>query len=240
MGTKNGYIYILTNNSFHKSDLVKIGWAADVEKRVKELSNTSVPEPFEIYATYEVPFDSKMPDKALHKLIQKLNPSLRITQNREFFEIEPWDAYEILHSMAIIHNREDKLVRYKDNNYGVGMDEDSQESYSIEKLFPEGSEERNLFEQIASPVLSKYPHVRACPTKLYVAFKKDKKHNLIAIWPKNGWIEIVLCAKQGSIDDEDELTYDISNRQWPAAQYALRFDDNTDINQVLKLIDQIK
>lgn len=80
---KTGYIYILTNKSFHKSDLVKIGWATDVERRAKELSNTSVPEPFEIYATYEVPFDSKLPDKAMHNLIQKLNPSIRVNQSRE-------------------------------------------------------------------------------------------------------------------------------------------------------------
>ena len=239
MSEKNGYIYILTNNSFHKSDLVKIGWATDVDERVRQLSNTSVPEPFEIYATYEVPFDSNMPDKALHKLIQKLNPNLRITQKREFFEIEPWDAYEILESMATIHNRLDKLKRYKDNNYGSNLEDENLPVYSIDVLFPENTEERSLYNQITRIVLSKYKHLKVEPKKHYVAFKKDKKHNFIAIWPKSGWAEIVLCAKQGTIKDDDEITYDISNRQWPAAQYALRFDENSDIESVMKLIDQI-
>lgn len=238
MPEKNGFIYILTNNSFHKSDLVKIGYATDVEKRVKELSNTSVPEPFEIYATYEVPFNSKMPDKALHNLIQKLNPNLRITANREFFEIEPWDAYGILESMAIIHNRLDKLVRYKNNTYGSDADKEIM-PYTVEDLFIPNSRELSLFNNVKDAVLSKYQHLKVIPTKNYVAFKRDRKHNTIAIWPKDGWIEIVFCAKLGTLNDDSDSIYDISNRLWSAAQYAMRFDENTDIKIVLNLIDQI-
>ena len=239
MSEKKGFIYILTNKSFHKSDLVKIGWATDVEKRVKELSNTSVPEPFEIYATYEVPFDSKMPDKALHNLIQRLNPGLRITQNREFFEIEPWDAYEILNSMAIIHNRVDKLVRYQTNNYGNNLEEDNAASYSLDSLFPQNSVVRSLFDKLQSAISSKHKHITVSPKKMYAAFKKDRKHNSICVWPKDGWLEIVFCAKQGTLNDENELTYDITNRGWTSAQYAMRFYDDTDIESVMALIDQV-
>jgi hypothetical protein len=49
-------------------------------------------------------------DKFLHALIESLNPSLRLVPNREFFEIEPEDAYLIFHSLAKIHGRDDKLV----------------------------------------------------------------------------------------------------------------------------------
>lgn len=238
MAEKNGYIYILTNNSFHKSDLVKIGYATDVEKRVKELSNTSVPEPFEIYATYEVPFNSKMPDKALHNLIQKLNPNLRITSNREFFEIEPWDAYALLESMAIIHDRLDKLVRYKNNAYGSDVDKESL-PYTIDDLFDPNSDEFQLFTRVKEAVLSKHKHLMVVPTKHYVAIKKDKKHNSIAIWPKDGWIEIVFNAKLGTLHDDSDSIYDISNRLWSAAQYAMRFDNTTDLNTLLKLVDQV-
>ena len=46
-----GYVYILTNPSF-KEDWVKIGKTArEVNVRSKELDNTAVPLPFEIYAT---------------------------------------------------------------------------------------------------------------------------------------------------------------------------------------------
>ena len=239
MAEKIGYIYILTNKSFHKTDLVKIGYTDNIEDRLKSLYNTSVPEPFEVYATYEVPFDSKMPDKAFHKLIQKLNPSLRVTENREFFEIAPWDAYSLLESMAIIHGRLDKLKRYNDNDYGSELEKDVV-SYGIDDLFPHGSEEHSLFNEIESAVKHKFNHVQIKALKHYVAFKKDKKHNLIALWPKDGWVEVVLCAKLGTLNDPTDTVYDISNRLWSNAQYAIRYDSTTDINVLIDLISQIK
>lgn len=46
-----GYVYILTNPSF-REDWVKIGKSSrPVDIRSKELDNTAVPLPFEIYAT---------------------------------------------------------------------------------------------------------------------------------------------------------------------------------------------
>ena len=52
---KTGYIYVLTNESFHRENWIKIGYAEDVDRRVRELSNTSVPLPYEVYCTYEIP-----------------------------------------------------------------------------------------------------------------------------------------------------------------------------------------
>ena len=49
--SKQGYVYILTNPSF-KEDWVKIGKSSrPVDVRSKELDNTAVPLPFEIFAT---------------------------------------------------------------------------------------------------------------------------------------------------------------------------------------------
>ena len=46
-----GYVYILTNPSF-REDWVKIGKSSrPVDVRSKELDNTAVPLPFEIFAT---------------------------------------------------------------------------------------------------------------------------------------------------------------------------------------------
>lgn len=51
MGSGKGYVYILTNPSF-REDWVKIGKSSrPVDVRSKELDNTAVPLPFEIYAT---------------------------------------------------------------------------------------------------------------------------------------------------------------------------------------------
>lgn len=46
-------IYILVNPSF--KNLVKIGYADDVAKRLKSLnSNAGLPDPYHVYATYKV------------------------------------------------------------------------------------------------------------------------------------------------------------------------------------------
>ena len=122
-----GYIYILTNKSF-KDNCIKIGYSVDVERRVKDLSGSGLPYDYEIYCTYEIPASPKA-DKALHKLIQMLNPQLRITPNREFFDIAPEDAYKLFEQMAIIHNRLDKLKCYADQQ----IDED--ESHKKGEVF---------------------------------------------------------------------------------------------------------
>ena len=107
---KIAYIYIMTNKSFQKN-WVKIGYATNPERRRKELSNTSLPFEYEIYATYEIPAGAHMGDKALHSLIQQLNPHLRLAANREFFLMLPEEAFDLLRAIAIIHDREDKLSK---------------------------------------------------------------------------------------------------------------------------------
>ena len=48
-----GVIYILTNPSF--PDYVKIGYADDIDKRLKQLNRSEcIPFAFQVYATYEV------------------------------------------------------------------------------------------------------------------------------------------------------------------------------------------
>lgn len=90
-----GVIYILTNPSF--PDYVKIGYAKDLEKRMKQLNRSeTIPFAFRAYAVYEV--ESNLTDLVLHDLIDKLNPDLRSIENfdgkerkREFYAMpEPW------------------------------------------------------------------------------------------------------------------------------------------------------
>ena len=75
-----GYIYIMTNPAL--KDMVKIGYAADVEVRRQQLSTTALPYEYEVYATYET--SGSLEDKKLQKLIDNLNPDLRVSKNREF------------------------------------------------------------------------------------------------------------------------------------------------------------
>ena len=108
-----GYVYILTNPSF-KEDWVKIGRSSrPVDVRSKELDNTAVPLPFEIFATLKtVKYD--IVEKKIHKAIDRLT-DLRIRQNREFFNIKPDLALEILRDEATLLD-DAEIVLYENSN----------------------------------------------------------------------------------------------------------------------------
>ena len=107
-----GYVYILTNPSF-KEDWVKIGKSSrPVDVRSKELDNTAVPLPFEIYATMQTSKYNEV-EKMVHKMIDRLT-DLRIRQNREFFNVPPQVALDILRDIA--NAIDDAVVTlYRDN-----------------------------------------------------------------------------------------------------------------------------
>lgn len=93
-----GYVYILTNPSF-REDWVKIGKSSrPVDVRSKELDNTAVPLPFEIFATIKTVKFNEV-EKLVHKTIDRLT-DLRIRQNREFFNVAPQVALDILRDIA--------------------------------------------------------------------------------------------------------------------------------------------
>lgn len=93
-----GYVYILTNPSF-KEDWVKIGKTSlSVEQRVKQLDTTAVPLPFEIYATMKTSKFNEA-EKLIHDFISTFT-NLRIREKREFFNIKPEKALEILKQVA--------------------------------------------------------------------------------------------------------------------------------------------
>lgn len=104
-----GYIYIMTNPAL--KDMVKIGYASDVELRRKQLSTTALPYEYEIYATYET--SGNLEDKKLHRMIDNLNPDLRVTSNREFFVMSPQEAFELLEAIATISGTGAKLKKVK-------------------------------------------------------------------------------------------------------------------------------
>lgn len=111
-------IYILTNPSF--PEYVKIGYSDDVERRLKDLNHSeALPYAFRLYATYELK-NIRLADKEFHKLIDKLNPTLRSIETfegkkriREFYEMSAEDAYALLESIAKISGTEDRLTKYK-------------------------------------------------------------------------------------------------------------------------------
>lgn len=98
MEKEKGFVYILTNESF-REDWVKIGRSCrPVDVRSKELDNTAVPLPFKVYATIQTTKYTNV-ERIVHKQIDRLT-DLRIRQNREFFNVEPSQALDILLDLA--------------------------------------------------------------------------------------------------------------------------------------------
>lgn len=112
MNMEPGYVYILTNSSF-REDWVKIGKSSrPVNIRSKELDNTAVPLPFEIFATLKTVKYNEV-EKLVHKTIDRLT-DLRIRQNREFFNVAPQMALEIFRDIALAVD-DAEIILYKDN-----------------------------------------------------------------------------------------------------------------------------
>ena len=127
---KLGYVYILTNPSF-RADWVKIGKSSrPVDVRSKELDNTAVPLPFEIYATLKTCKYSEV-EKQIHKQIDRLT-DLRIRQNREFFNIAPSVALDIMRDIADLLD-DAELTIYIDGKPVVSKNKEEDHKFEKEK-----------------------------------------------------------------------------------------------------------
>ena len=111
-----GYIYILTNPMY--PGYVKIGYAQDIKARLSSL-NTGMLRDFECYALYETP--TKNADLKIHNLIQLLNPILQAVKysdkikGKEFYRLEPYEAYRVLELIAEASGTEKGLYKTESN-----------------------------------------------------------------------------------------------------------------------------
>lgn len=131
MATKEpGYVYILTNPSF-REDWVKIGKSSrPVDVRSKELDNTSVPLPFEIFATMKTVKYNEA-EKLVHRYIERFT-NLRIRNNREFFNVKPEEALNIFHDVAmLLDDAEIKISNKKKNNISIQPDKTSKPDVKV-------------------------------------------------------------------------------------------------------------
>lgn len=132
----------MTNPSF--KEYVKIGYADDVNKRLKQLnSSEGLPFAFRIYATCEV--NDRLTDKKIHEMIDKINPNLRAIDDidgrkrvREFYAMPPETAYTILEAIALVGGCKDKLELRKLTKKERASEELAQEIHEehIERLSP--------------------------------------------------------------------------------------------------------
>jgi hypothetical protein len=87
---ESNFVYLLSNSSL--PEWVKIGRTNNLERRLKELYNTSIPTPFKLEESIKtINLDkAKIVETSIHTLIDNLNPFLRKeteAKNREFFKI---------------------------------------------------------------------------------------------------------------------------------------------------------
>lgn len=109
----SGCTYIITNRAFRKY-YIKIGCTSkSVEERVKELYDTSIPEPFDIFATLVTP-QYLVAEKMMHKVFS----DCRISESREFFYLLPSEALDqltaiakILHGEINIYGKDGKISK---------------------------------------------------------------------------------------------------------------------------------
>ena len=113
----SGYVYILTNPSF-RDNWVKIGKSArPVDVRSKELDNTAVPLPFEIYAVLKTEKYAEA-EIQIHHMIDLVNPDVRIRKGREFFNVTPEVALRILEQCALtLDDAEIEIYEHNENKY---------------------------------------------------------------------------------------------------------------------------
>lgn len=137
---KKGVIYILTNPSF--PEYVKIGYATDIEKRLKELNRSeTIPFAFRVYAVYEV--YKELTDKKLHKLIDTINPDLRAIEEfdgkkrtKEFYVMSPEDAYNLLECISEISGTTDRLKKMKPEGHELEDEKKADEERKLSRKGP--------------------------------------------------------------------------------------------------------
>jgi len=103
-----GFVYILTNPSY-KDNIIKIGFTINLKKRLAALDRTGVPTPFDPYMTVETA-KYKQLEKVIHHELDKLT-DFRTRETREFFEIDPVDAADLLKNLARLLDDAD-IVEY--------------------------------------------------------------------------------------------------------------------------------
>ena len=91
-----GIVYVLSNPAF--DSYVKIGRTIDLEQRLRQLDNTSVPLPFRCVYAVEVDDDVRV-----ERLVHQAFADVRVRSTREFFEI---DAQRIIAALQLTAGRD--------------------------------------------------------------------------------------------------------------------------------------
>ncbi len=242
----NGVIYILSNPSF--PEYVKIGYADDLQKRLKELNRSEcIPFAFRVYAVYEVA--ERLQDKAIHAMIDNLNPNLRAIdtfdgkkRTKEFFAMTVDDAFNILQTIANISGTADKLHKLTPEGKTIEEEKMAEEienstTYFESDLLSKGDTDAvALYNQLKTEIL-KLGDISVQPKKLYVAFKTKRNFTDVQIQKQN--LKIFLNMSKGTLKDPEGLAMDVSSTgHWGNGDYCIRISDKSQLEYTMMLIKQ--
>ncbi len=246
MKAETGVIYILTNPSF--PEYVKIGYADNINKRLKELNRSEcIPFAFRVYAVYAV--TERLKDISIHNMIDSINPTLRAIETfdgkkrkKEFYAMTADDAYAILETIATISGTTDRLRKLTPEGHEIddeqlAKDVEEKTVYSensfLEKADPEIKE---LYNKLRG-VLSSFRGVSVEPKKLYIAFKAPKNFADVEVQKHN--LKIFINMRKGTLYDPDELTDDVSNiGHWGNGDYRIYLSEENRLDYVIGLLKQ--
>lgn len=229
-----GYVYILTNPSF-REDWVKIGKSSrPVDVRSKELDNTAVPLPFEIFATMKTVKYNEV-EKLVHKTIDRLT-DLRIRQNREFFNVAPKIALDIFRDIAMAID-DAEITEYEGNiplnpetnlgeekNSGIRMSETSSLQLEFWNKFNESAYSNEEFLQtfkLRKPYAQHWYDLSVGSSiyHLCMTASRQKQELSVGIYiPDNK--SLFYLFKSHSKDIEEKLGCEV---EWKEASKAARF-----------------
>ncbi len=241
-----GVIYILTNPSF--PEYVKIGYADDLNKRLKELNRSEcIPFAFRVYAVYEV--NERLKDIAIHNMIDSINPTLRAIETfdgkkrkKEFYAMTADDAFAILETIAAISGTADRLHKLTPEGHEI-LDEriasevENSVAYSEESFLEKADTDiKELYFRLRE-ALTALGGVAVEPKKLYIAFKAPR--NFADVEVQKHALKLFINLKKGELNDPEELADDVSNiGHWGNGDYRVYLKDGSDFDYVLGLIKQ--
>lgn len=246
MKQQRGVIYVLTNPAF--PEYVKIGYADDLEKRLRKLNRSEcLPFAFRVYCIYEV--EERLKDKDVHALIDKLNPSLRAidsfdgkTRTKEFYLMSAEDAYEILESISEVSGTKGRLKRMKPEGHEILDEEVAEEAqnniaYTEEgHLFKCNPDIKEFYFKLKENILG-LGNVNLVPKKLYLSFKGKK--NICDFVFKRDKIKITLNLKIGELDDPKDLAINVKDKgHWGVGEYRLILFGDENLDDVMYIIKQ--
>lgn len=245
MDSTKGVIYILTNPSF--PEYVKIGYADDIEKRLKDLNRSEcVPFAFRLYAYYKV--ENRLSDKRLHELIDGLNPNLRSIENldgkerkREFYAMPKEQAYSILKSIASMNNLEKNLILVNPTEEQLCDEQEAAEienmDLTLEQFYVNKNENLiKLHEKLFAEFKKVHEEVYEKVTPNYIAIRNGKGRNVCEVHIYKSKILIITREPR----NKDLLIGERVPKEYLwSLNYRVYFNSEKEIGEVVEVLNDV-